>query len=281
MTGGGRPLGIIAGGGSLPLETARAATAAGHDVFIAALRGSAVEAEIDAAGLSHAWFGLGQFGGLLGALRQRGIRDVALIGKVVRPGLADVKPDFGVIRHLPTLKSAFGKGDDGLLRVIIGVLESEGLIVHSVVALAPGLAADNAGMVGRHAPSDEAVGLIAQGAATLDALAPFDIGQAVVVVGGRPVAIEGPEGTDQMLVRVAEVKANRRLRNAGGVLVKRPKSGQDLRVDLPTIGPSTVRGAVAAGLHGIAIAARTTLIAEREETIRLSDEAGLFIEALP
>ncbi len=273
------PVGLIAGGGSLPLEAALAARAAGREVFVAALRGSAREEAF--AAFSCEGFGLGQLGALLKALRNRDISDVALIGQVVRPGLADLKPDLGLVRHLPALKAAFERGDDGLLRGIITILEDEGLNVHSVLELAPGLTAIAPGPIGRHRADEAARRQIDLASAALDAVAALDMGQAAVAVGGRPVAIEGPEGTDEMLARVALMRERRRLRNAGGVLVKRPKRGQDLRVDLPAIGPSTVKHAREAGLQGIAIAMGMTLIAERTETIRLADAEGLFIEALP
>ena len=91
----------------------------------------------------------------------------------------------------------------------------------------------------------------------LGALGPFDIGQAAVVIDGHVVAVEDIEGTDGLLARVAQLRADGRIRaKAGrGVLVKAPKSGQDLRFDLPTVGPRTVEGAAKAGLAGIAIAA--------------------------
>jgi hypothetical protein len=248
-------------------------------VFVAALRGSAEEGAFG--DFAHAGFGLGQLGALLKAFRGHAIRDVALIGHVVRPGLADLKPDLGLVRHIPALKAAFERGDDGLLRGIISILEHEGLSVRSVLELAPALTATAPGPVGAHRADEPARQQIALASAALEAVAALDMGQAAVAVGGRPVAIEGPEGTDDMLARVAAMRERRRLRNAGGVLVKRPKRGQDLRVDLPTIGPSTVRLARDAGLQGIAIAMGATLIAERAETVRLADAEGLFIEALP
>jgi DUF1009 family protein len=97
------------------------------------------------------------------------------------------------------------------------------------------------------------------------------------------VAIEGAEGTDAMLARVAEMRRNGRLGRdtGGGVLVKAPKQGQSMRIDIPTIGPTTVRNAAAAGLQGIAISVGSVLVAEREAAVKLADELGLFIEARP
>ena len=92
------------------------------------------------------------------------------------------------------------------------------------------------------------------------------------------VALEGVEGTDAMLQRVAELRIAKRINRKGGVLVKCAKPQQEVRADLPAIGVSTVENAVKAGLKGIAIEARRTLILGYAETIAAANEAGIFIE---
>ena len=111
------------------------------------------------------------------------------------------------------------------------------------------------------------------GAALIAALSPFDAGQGVVVAKGRVVAIEAAEGTDAMLARVAELREARRLRLSGpsGVFVKAPKRGQDLRLDMPAIGPQTIAAAAKAQLQGVAVAAGAVLIAERDAVARAAD----------
>ena len=110
------------------------------------------------------------------------------------------------------------------------------------------------GAITRAAPDGNAAADIARGREVLGALGPFDIGQAAVVIDGHVVAVEDIEGTDGLLARVARLRADGRIRAkiGRGVLVKAPKSGQDLRFDLPTVGPNTVEGAARAGLAGIA-----------------------------
>ena len=112
-------------------------------------------------------------------------------------------------------------------------------------------------------------------------LSPYDIGQALVVLGERVTAIEGAEGTDRMLVRVAGLGRGWFMRKPapGGVLVKSAKAGQERRVDLPAVGPRTVKRAAAAGLSGIAIGAGQTLVVEREAMIEEADRRGLFLAA--
>ncbi len=273
------PVAIIAGSGTLPLHVAASAERAGHAVFVALLAGSADAA--DYAGFDHQTFGLGQFGALSKALTSRGILDAAFIGAVVRPGITDIRPDMGLIRHWQTITAAFRKGDDGLLSAVVDILEAHGVRVVSALDLAPDLSITNPGPVGARQPEGAARGEIDLGLELIAALSPFDVGQCVVVSDGRPVAIEGAEGTDAMLARVAEMRRNGRLKRetGGGVLIKAPKRGQNMRIDIPTIGPETVRRAAEAGLQGIAITVGEVIVADREKTIALADASGLFIEA--
>jgi UDP-2,3-diacylglucosamine hydrolase len=273
------PVAIIAGSGTLPLHVAASAERAGHKVFVALLAGSADAA--DYAAFDHQTFGLGQFGALSKALTSRGILDAAFIGAVVRPGITDIRPDMGLIRHWQTITAAFRKGDDGLLSAVVEILEAHGVRVVSALDLAPDLSIANPGPVGARQPEGAARGEIDLGLELIAALSPFDVGQCVVVSDGRPVAIEGAEGTDAMLARVAEMRRNGRLKRetGGGVLIKAPKRGQNMRIDIPTIGPETVRRAAEAGLQGIAITVGEVIVADRPETIALADASGLFIEA--
>jgi len=116
----------------------------------------------------------------------------------------------------------------------------------------------------------------------LRALSPFDIGQAAVVIDGHVVGVEDIEGTDGLLARVARLREQGPIRAAAhrGVLVKAPKSGQDLRFDLPTTGPRTIEGAAAARLAGIAVVAGNTLVVEPQAMIEKADAAGLFVVGL-
>ena len=139
------------------------------------------------------------------------------------------------------------------------------------------------GSLTRAMPDADAAADIAKGRAVLAALSPFDIGQAVVVIDGHVVAVEDIEGTDGLLKRVARLRAEGRIRASSGrgVLVKAPKSGQDLRFDLPTIGPRSIEGGAAARLAGIAVVAGNTIAVEPQAMIEAADTAGLFVTGLP
>jgi DUF1009 family protein len=133
------------------------------------------------------------------------------------------------------------------------------------------------GRLGSRAPGAIEQAEIVRALGVLEANSPFDVGQAAVVAGDQVIAIEGPEGTDAMLARVAEMRRNGRLRTAAGVLVKAPKAGQDRRVDLPSIGPKTIKGAAEAGLAGIAVLAGSSIVAEPDRFAGDADRAGIFV----
>lgn len=277
MSAGGqsRPLAILCGGGGLPLEVARAAAANGQPPFLVGVVGSSDPA-IEA--FPHVWVHMGQIGKMFGALKAQAIADIALVGAMNRPEFADLRFDWGALKRAPELAQLFRGGDNRLLVGIAAIFEREGLRVVGAHEIAPQLLAP-LGPVGTRAAPAEAEPDIAAGAALLAALSPFDAGQGAVIVNGRVVAIEAAEGTDAMLARVAELKATRRLRMQGphGVFVKAAKRGQDLRLDMPTVGPKTIEAARRAELRGIALAAGQVLIAERDAFLRAAEAAGLFV----
>ncbi len=269
------PLGIIAGRGPLPCVLAASAAARGLPLHIVAIRGEARE-EIE--GFPHTWIKWGEIGKMFAALDNNGCGDLVIIGGVDRPDLTNVRFDLGALRTLPFLLSLGKGGDDHVLSRIVRFFEDKGYRVHGAGDVAPELLA-GAGTLGDKAPSAEARADIGMGFDVVRALGRFDVGQAAVVVKGHVLAVEAAEGTDAMLTRCAELREAGRAGRGGraGVLVKAPKPGQEERVDLPTIGPDTVKKAAAAGLAGIAVAAGQVLMAERAATIAAANQLGLFL----
>jgi UDP-2,3-diacylglucosamine hydrolase len=230
----------------------------------------------------HHWISIGQFGRLTSLLRAENCRDLVFIGTLVRPALSEIRLDWGTVRVMRSVWAAFRGGDDHLLSGIAGVFEKHGFRLVGIKDVAPDLLMPLGGLT-RAWPDDHALADIAKGRDVLRALSPFDIGQAVVVIDGHVVGVEDIEGTDGLLARIARLRGEGRIRAkaARGVLVKAPKSGQDLRFDLPTFGPRTIEGAAAAGLAGIAIVAGNTIVAEPQAMIEAADRAGLFVTGLP
>lgn len=204
---------------------------------------------------------------------------VTLAGGVARPSAAALVGAFSAFRNRDEVAEIVARGDDNILRGAVDLLETRGYRILGVRDLAPELLAEP-GPYGTRRPGEGDRRAMAIGLGVLDAMSPFDIGQAVVVAGERVLAIEGPEGTDRMLARVRLPRRwwwTPRAEPRQGVLVKAPKRGQDLRVDLPAIGPRTVARAARAGLAGIAIASGLTLVLNRRETVAAADRAGLFV----
>ena len=269
-------VGIISGSGALPFAVADSLIARGESPVMLGIRGFCDGERL--ARYRHHWVALGQFGRLTRLLRAEHCRDVVFIGGLVRPSLSEIRLDFGTLRVTPRIIAAFRGGDNHLLTGIGGIMEAHGFRMLGVKDVAPDLLMPE-GILTRHTPDDSALADIDRGLTALRALSPFDVGQAVVVIDGHVVAVEGIEGTDAMLARVAQLRVDRRIRAkvGRGVLVKAPKTTQDLRYDLPTFGPRTVEGAVKAGLGGIAIVAGQTLIAEPEIVVAEADKARLFV----
>jgi len=271
------PLGILACAGSLPVEIAEAALKAGRQVHIVGIEGFA---EPGIAAYSHTIQNIGQVGGMLTSLRRAGCRQLVIAGALRRPNLLKIRVDHGFFRAIKTALSLTRGGDDSVLRRVVRFFEKEGFEVIGVDQVAPHLLAP-VGALGRLQPSPANVRAVARAASLLRALGAFDVGQGVVATEDGIIAVEGVRGTDEMLAQVeaAQVVGSGapELAADGAVLVKMPKPGQELRVDLPAIGPRTVERTQACGLSGIVIAAGRSLVIERARTIALADELGLFI----
>lgn len=268
-------LGLIAGGGSLPVEIAEHCERSGRPLFVVRLKGFAGEGLSDYAG---AEVGLAEVGKCLKALRRAGCEAVCLAGNVARPDFTSLMPDWKGLMLLPRAVAAAGQGDDALLRFLVGVFEKEGFAVEGAHQVMDDLSLPP-GALGSRAPRETDRDDIARALEVARAIGRLDVGQAAVVSRGLVLAVEAQEGTDAMLARVADLPAHLRGRpGAGaGVLAKAPKPIQETRVDLPTIGLATVQGVARAGLAGIVGEAGRLLVLEREAVVALADELGVFI----
>ncbi len=272
MTSPDGPLGIIAGGGGLPVRVAEAVAASGRPVVVAVLDGHGDPAAYPA--FPHATFRWGLAAQLLGWLKGQGVRQVVLAGTVSRPSLLSLRPDAAGVKLLARIGRAAFTGDDSILRAVMKVLAEDGFEVLGAQQVLAGLLPP-ASLLAGPAPDDLARADIQRGLAVCRALGVADVGQGCVVQQGLVLAVEAIEGTDAMLARCGGLRRE----GPGGVLVKALKPGQSRLADLPTIGPRTVEGAAAAGLRGLAFEANGTILLERETTIARAAAAGLFLLA--
>jgi len=268
-------LGIIAGGGDLPLAVAQSVTGNGRAVFIVGLRGSADE------GISHFphdWVAMGETRKTLELLREHGCKDVVLCGRVARPRFSDIRLDAKSVLLLPKVLLAAQKGDDALLRAIVDIFDKEGFRSVGIPEAAPGLLARQC-VYGRIAPTADDLLDIAAGVKVVRRLGALDVGQAAAVCGGLVLAVEAAEGTDAMIARIAHLPETIRGTPSSprGVLIKALKPVQDRKTDLPVIGVNTVRHISAVGLRGIAIEAGNALVINEAAVIEVADAARVFV----
>lgn len=273
------PLGLIAGGGLMPLRIADAATKAGRPVRILVIEGQGKPADFRAFPDVHP-LPLGHVGRAVALLRAAGVRDLAMAGKVQRPSLLSLRFDAEGARLMAKLgRAAMFGGDDALLKGILGIVRDLGFNPVGAPELLQALLVEP-GLLGRHAPDALAETDIRRGVRVTEMLGRADAGQGCVVQQGLVLALEGIEGTDAMIARAGTLQRE----GPGGVLVKLVKPRQDIRADLPVIGPDTVAAARDAGLRGLAIEGRAghagTIVLDRAATVAAADAAGIFLLAL-
>ncbi|RWX75598.1 LpxI family protein [Neorhizobium lilium] len=272
-------LAIIAGRGQLPVYLAEAARRAGEQPLILALKN---EADQRFEGFDVVRVGIGDLAQIQSLLRVGGIVRVVMSGGVSRrPEWRDIKPTFKTLIKIPSVvRTLMSSGDDAVLQMVIKLIEAMGCHVIGAQEIAPGLLAKT-GVLGSVVPGDDDLRDIEKAVEAAEMLGRLDIGQGAVCVGGRVVALEGVEGTDQMLQRVAELRAAGRISSRRrGVLVKLCKPQQDMRADLPTIGLSTLENARKAGLAGIAVEAGRALVLDETQLVAAADAADMFVTGI-
>jgi DUF1009 family protein len=269
-------LGIIAGGGDLPRAVAQTARDSGRTVFVVPLVGSVTDDWVKQ--FPHAFLSPGEPGRILKALATHDVTEVLLCGKVDRPKFSDMKLDAKGMLLLPKAVAAARQGDDALLRFLVQIFEDEGLKTIGVREAAPALICGE-GVLGRLSPNEEQRADIAAAFRVVQALGALDVGQGAVVCDGLTLAVEAAEGTDAMLARIPSLRESLRgtQNNRRGVLVKGLKPNQDGRTDMPVIGITTLEGAAAAHLAGIALQAGGSLVLDRQGIAAQADRLGLFV----
>jgi UDP-2,3-diacylglucosamine hydrolase len=274
------PIAVICGGGSLPGAVADAVVRRGRRPVMFGLKGWADPKVIEQ--YAHHWIFIGQAGRFFRLAASENCREVLFIGAVLRPPITQLRLDWQTIRMMPRLARAYRGGDDTLLAGVAGIAESGGLRVVGLKDVAPEVFVP-AGMLGRYQPSERDTADIARALKVIAALGPFDVGQAAIVANNNVLAVEAAEGTDNMLLRIAELRRIGRVTSplGTGVLVKAPKPGQDRRFDLPSIGPRTIEYAVRAGLAGVAVTAGSTIIAGAADVTAQADLGKIFVAGVP
>jgi UDP-2,3-diacylglucosamine hydrolase len=261
------PLGLIAGNGRFPFLVAAAARRAGRTVVAVAIREEAapnLAAEVD----QLHWVGLGQLGLCIEVLKTAGVREAVMAGQVKhRQIFSNVIPDLRLMSLLARL--AF-KNTDSLIGAVAETLEGEGIrLLPSTFLLADQLA--SAGVMTRRGPSRDQKKDIEYGRRIAITLAGLDLGQTVVVKDRAAVAVEAMEGTDEVIRRAG------RLAGPGSTVVKVAKPRQDLRFDVPVVGPATLEAMREAGASVLALDAGKALLIDKDTFLRTAEADGVKV----
>ncbi len=277
MSDSTQKLALISGGGALPVEVATYLAKSGRPYTVVRIEGLSDMALDDHPGHT---LGLGDFAKLFEILATEQCKSVTMCGYVQRPDFDAMQKDLGT-QHLSSIQTAGRGGDDSLLRQVAKTIASQGYHIEGAHEANPELLI-GAGLQAGPDPSPEAMEDAQEAMRIAAAIGALDIGQAVVVAGRITLAVEAQEGTQNMLSRVASLSPALRgsLVNRKGVLAKLAKPIQDLRLDMPTIGVSTVEDAAAAGLSGIVARARHLLIVDKAAVFARAAERGVFIYGL-
>ena len=259
---------VIAGNGRFPLLVLEAARGAGQEMVVVAVKEEADPGIEKLAARCH-WISLGELGRLLEIVKQEGVTHAVMAGQIQHKQIfSSIRPDWRLVKLLMSLPI---KNTDSLLGAVAGVLQEEGVeLVDSTAFLQPFLAPE--GQISARELDERETADIAYGHQVARALAAFDIGQSVIICERACVAVEAMEGTDAAMLRAAQYANGRPL-----TVVKVSKPNQDMRFDVPVIGPRTVATMREAKATALAVDAGRTLLLDREELLRAADEARLAI----
>ncbi len=265
---------ILAGGGGAPAQLIRACREIDRPFHLVCLEGHA-DADLCEGVSACTHLGLGDLAKLRDLCRAESIEEMVMIGRVRRPSISELKPDWLTLKLIAKV-GLTSLGDDGLLRSLGKVLEEEcGVRMIGAGDVFGGLLTPE-GILTRQSPDEQAQSDIRRAIEIAQTLGRLDVGQAVIVQQGMVLGVEAIEGTDALIARSRDVRRE----GQGGVLIKLAKPQQDNRFDLPTIGVDTVRNAAAAGLAGIAVEAGRSLIVGRDATLEAADMLNLFVVGL-
>ncbi len=272
------PIGIIAGGGRLPIASAQGIHATGRRVACVGLRDQ-YDADLPEFCDQFKTAGLIQLGRWISLLRSWGCSEVLMIGRVSK---VQMYAPFVALRHRPDLRAGriwfrtlrHDKRTDKLLNAVAEEIANEGITMIDSTTYIPELLAE-AGPITTSKPSAGQLADIEFALPIVQRMGDLDVGQAVAVRDREIIAVEAIEGTDRMIERVGNL-----CRKGGWTLVKIAKPNQDMRFDVPTVGPLTIEKMAAKSGGCLAIEAGKTIILEKQATIAAADKAGIAIVGL-
>lgn len=266
-------LGIITAKGNLSkklIESVRNK----FDLFIVALNGETNPDLVK--DMDHVWISLGEIGKAVDAMKTAGVDKVVFVGSLQKPDIFSLKLDVLGTKLLAKMAKDKFFGDNKLLSVLTNFLEEQNFKVVGVHEILKDLVVEASNFT-KVSPNSQDQADIDLAVKVVTQLGQLDVGQGAIVQDGVVLGVEAIEGTDKLIRRCGEMKYTH---NHSGVLVKLSKPGQELRMDLPTIGIETIRNIHKAGFKGIAIEANRAIFLDQEESIKYADKHGMFIISL-
>jgi DUF1009 family protein len=261
-------IGIIAGMGELPVIIAKDARERGYKVITVALE-TLASLEMDSVSDEIRWVNPGKFGELIDILKKHQIKEAIMAGKVPKSLLykSKITPDLRAVKLLFSIKD---KSDDAILNAITKELAGEGIKIIDTTKFSPHLLTP-VGCLTRKKPDEEQWKDIEFGWKIAREIGKLDIGQTVVIKGKAVMAIEAIEGTDEAILRGGKWAGD------GAVVVKVSKPQQDMRMDVPAVGPDTLKSMENVNAKVLALEAHRSMIVDRETVIRVAESAGIVI----
>jgi DUF1009 family protein len=268
MTQGRTLYGLIAGNGRFPFLILEAARERGIDVVVAAIKEETFP-EIESLGYPVHWLGLGQLGKLIRLFKQAGVHKAIMAGQVKHARIFGGSiPDLAMIRMLAGLRT---NNTDSLIGGVAEVLAKSGItLVDSTELLQENMATE--GQWSLRALNAREQADVDYGRPIAICIAGMDLGQTIVVRDKAVVAIEAMEGTDATIRRAGDLVGRQRL-----TVIKVSKPGQDMRFDVPVVGPPTLRAMIESGATALVLDARRTLVLDRKEMLQLADQNDIAI----
>jgi DUF1009 family protein len=216
---------------------------------------------------------LGQLAKIFGFFKKNQITDAVFIGGIQRPAWRDIHLDLrGVITFMQM--RWYMAGDDTVLSACLQCVEKQGLTVHPIQKFLSYLCPSQLGVLTKKKPSLKTQKQIIQSLIKLDMISICDIGQSMAIQDGMVLSVEAIEGTDRMIRRTKNLV---RTAADGPVLLKIAKKNQDLRVDMPTIGPETIDHLAHSGFSGVVVQKNKILCVDFDVMIEKANQHGLFI----
>lgn len=270
------PLGLIAGQGNLPLETARGIRASGRPVICLALAGQAKTEELRALCDSVRVVGLLRLNQWIRVLKRHGCRDAVMVGRV---GASEMHARFHLFRYLPDWRAAriwffrarHDKRNDRLLQAVAQELQSGGITLIDGRPFVPESLA-TLGLMTRTTPSAAIQADIDFAWPLLKRANELLIGQALAVKDRTVIAVEAMEGTDRLIERTGEF-----CKRKGWVLCKAANPNQDMRFDVPTVGLATVEKLHSHGGGALVLEVARTIMLEKEKLLARADQLGIAV----